>query len=41
MRATRVMLGTRNISKEDVVKWKTENKKGLLGSFRKQHSSEK
>ena len=28
-----VMLGTRNISKEDVVKWKSENKTGLLGSF--------
>jgi predicted dinucleotide-binding enzyme len=28
-----VMLGTRNISKEDVVKWKDENKNGLLGSF--------
>ena len=27
------MLGTRNISKEDVVKWKNENKNGLLGSF--------
>ena len=28
-----VMLGTRNISKEDIVKWKSENKNGLLGSF--------
>ncbi|HKC36107.1 MAG TPA: NAD(P)-binding domain-containing protein [Chitinophagaceae bacterium] len=28
-----VMLGTRNISKEDVVKWKNENTNGLLGSF--------
>ena len=28
-----VMLGTRNISKEDVIKWKNENKNGLLGSF--------
>lgn len=28
-----VMLGTRNISKEEVVKWKKENDKGLLGSF--------
>jgi len=28
-----VMLGTRNTSKEDVVKWKNENKNGLLGSF--------
>lgn len=28
-----VMLGTRNINKEDVVKWKKENEKGLLGSF--------
>lgn len=28
-----VMLGTRNISKEEVVKWKKENAKGLLGSF--------
>ena len=28
-----VMLGTRNISKEEVVKWKNENKTGLLGSF--------
>ena len=28
-----VMLGTRNISKEEVVKWKKENEKGLLGSF--------
>jgi predicted dinucleotide-binding enzyme len=27
------MLGTRNISKEDVVKWKKENPAGLLGSF--------
>ena len=29
----KVMLGTRNISKEEVVKWKTENSYGLLGSF--------
>jgi predicted dinucleotide-binding enzyme len=28
-----VMLGTRNISKEDVLKWKNENTDGLLGSF--------
>jgi len=28
-----IMLGTRNISKEEVVKWKKENDKGLLGSF--------
>jgi predicted dinucleotide-binding enzyme len=28
-----VMLGTRNLSKEEVVKWKGENKTGLLGSF--------
>lgn len=28
-----VMLGTRNTSKEDVVKWKKENPKGSLGSF--------
>ena len=28
-----VMLGTRNIGKEGVVKWKQENEKGLLGSF--------
>jgi predicted dinucleotide-binding enzyme len=28
-----VMLGTRNISKEEVVKWKKENDDGLLGSF--------
>ena len=28
-----VMLGTRNISKEEVVKWKNENTNGLLGSF--------
>src|SRR6185503_1851329 len=28
-----VMLGTRNINKDDVVKWKKENDKGLLGSF--------
>lgn len=28
-----VMLGTRNISKEDIVKWKSENKNGVLGSF--------
>ena len=28
-----VMLGTRNISKDDVVKWKKENTNGLLGSF--------
>ena len=28
-----VMLGTRNTSKEDVVKWKNENTNGLLGSF--------
>ena len=27
------MLGTRNINKEEVVKWKSENKSGLLGSF--------
>jgi len=28
-----VMLGTRNLSKEEVIKWKNENKSGLLGSF--------
>jgi predicted dinucleotide-binding enzyme len=28
-----VMLGTRNISKEDVIKWKKENINGFLGSF--------
>ena len=28
-----VIIGTRNSSKEDVVKWKNENKNGLLGSF--------
>jgi predicted dinucleotide-binding enzyme len=28
-----VMLGTRNINKEEVIKWKDENKTGLLGSF--------
>lgn len=28
-----VMLGTRNISKEEVVNWQKENKQGLLGSF--------
>ena len=28
-----VMLGTRNISKEEVVKWQQENSGGLLGSF--------
>ena len=28
-----VMLGTRNISKEETIKWKTENRNGLLGSF--------
>jgi len=28
-----VMLGTRNINKEDVVKWKKQNENGLLGSF--------
>ena len=28
-----VMLGTRNISKEEVAKWKNENTNGLLGSF--------
>jgi predicted dinucleotide-binding enzyme len=27
------MLGTRNISKEEVVKWKIENETGLLGAF--------
>ncbi|HET6768899.1 MAG TPA: NAD(P)-binding domain-containing protein [Chitinophagaceae bacterium] len=27
------MLGTRNISKEEVLKWKQENPAGLLGSF--------
>jgi 8-hydroxy-5-deazaflavin:NADPH oxidoreductase len=27
------MLGTRNISKEEVVKWKSENTNALLGSF--------
>jgi 8-hydroxy-5-deazaflavin:NADPH oxidoreductase len=28
-----VMLGTRNISKEEIVKWQKENNQGLLGSF--------
>jgi len=28
-----VMLGTRNITKEDVIKWQNENPGGLLGSF--------
>lgn len=28
-----VMLGTRDITKEDVVKWKNENAGGLIGSF--------
>ena len=28
-----VMLGTRDISKKEVVKWKNENKNGALGSF--------
>ena len=28
-----VILGTRNVSKEEVVKWKQENRGGLLGSF--------
>ncbi len=28
-----VMLGTRNVSKEEVVKWQKENKTGRLGSF--------
>ena len=28
-----VMLGTRNISKEEVIKWQNENTGGLLGSF--------
>lgn len=28
-----VMLGTRDISKKEVVKWKKENKNGALGSF--------
>ncbi len=28
-----VMLGTRNISKEEVIKWQNENAGGLLGSF--------
>ena len=28
-----VMLGTRNISKEEVIKWQIENAGGLLGSF--------
>jgi predicted dinucleotide-binding enzyme len=29
----KVMLGTRNISKEEVVKWQQENSSGLVGSF--------
>jgi predicted dinucleotide-binding enzyme len=29
----RVMLGTRNLSKEEVLKWQSENAGGLLGSF--------
>jgi predicted dinucleotide-binding enzyme len=28
-----VMLGTRNTTKEEVIKWKNENPNGLLGSF--------
>jgi predicted dinucleotide-binding enzyme len=28
-----VMLGTRNISKDEVIKWQNENKSGSLGSF--------
>ncbi len=28
-----VMLGTRNLTKEDVIKWKNENNNALLGSF--------
>ena len=28
-----IMLGTRNISKEEVLKWKNDNPGGLLGSF--------
>jgi predicted dinucleotide-binding enzyme len=28
-----VMLGTRNINKEEIIKWKKENETGLLGSF--------
>ncbi len=28
-----VMLGTRNISKDEVIKWKQQNGQGLLGSF--------
>jgi 8-hydroxy-5-deazaflavin:NADPH oxidoreductase len=28
-----VMLGTRNISKEEVVKWKKENSRGKIGNF--------
>lgn len=28
-----VMLGTRNITKDEVVKWKEQNERGLLGSF--------
>ena len=28
-----VLMGTRNSSKEDVIKWKNENQNGLLGSF--------
>ena len=28
-----VMLGTRNASKEEVIKWKKENPEGLIGSF--------
>ena len=29
----KVMLGTRNISKEEVIKWKNDNPTALLGSF--------
>ena len=29
----KVMLGTRNISKKEILNWKKENKKGLIGSF--------
>ena len=29
----RVMLGTRNVKKEEVVKWKSENQRGEVGTF--------
>src|SRR5688572_14597180 len=29
----KVMLGTRNVTKDEVVQWKTENEKGSIGTF--------